>query len=257
MDTIINRKFAAFFFWKCCYAFALLGSVFPSIHAQAEATLYVGNIAPFSYPEGSVKKGVLYELLHEMAVRAGHSGTINIVPLKRELEMLRIDTNALGVLSRQVEREGMYSWHIKLMQEQIVLISRSDTGVDISSIKAAKKLRLGLLVGGPSDVAARRNGFEHIDATTSTESNLRKLAAGRIDAMAIFGGMVTVAGNMPDSAHMQLKEGAVLETVDIYLAGSKDFNAEEAKKWMAAFKTMQKDGTYARILGEYHFQPLK
>ncbi len=239
-------------FW---YAFALLISLLCSAYSRAETTLYVSNVAPFSYPEGHANRGVLYDLLHELASRVGHSGTINVVPLKRELEMMRTDANALGVMTRQPDRENLFSWHIKLMQDRIVLVSRSDTGVDISTLTSAKKLRIGVLFGGPSELAARRIGFEHLDATTSTESNLRKLAAGRIDAIAFFDGMVTVARNMPDSAKMSLKEGAVLENIDIYLVGSKDFNQEEAKKWEAAFRTMQKNGTYARILRLYHYQP--
>ncbi|GGC78074.1 substrate-binding periplasmic protein [Undibacterium terreum] len=258
MDSIINRKDDALRAWKCrLRASALIAGLLFPIFSQAETTLYVGNVAPFSYPAGQAQRGVLYDLLHELALRVGHSGTVNVVPLKRELEMLRTDNNSLGAISRLADREQLYSWHIKLMQDRIVLVSRADSGVDISTLDAARKLRIGVLFGGPSESAVRRNGFEHTDPTTSTESNVRKLAAGRVDAIAVLGGMVTVVGNMPDSAHMSLKEGAVLETVDLYLAGSKNFNPEEAKKWEMAFKSMQKDGTYARILGQYHYLPLK
>jgi len=224
--------------------------------ARAETALYVGNIAPYSYPPEHGERGVLFDLLHEMALRAGHSGRVQVVPLRRELEILRINTEALGVLTRVPDREAHYRWLMPLLREQTLVIARAGSRLDISTLDAARRLRVGVLLGGPAESAARRFGFTHIEATTSVANNVRKLAAGRLDALVVLRG-VAAAEAEAASDTAAWREGVVLESSEIYMAGNPGFAAGQAQLWQAAFKTMQRDGSYQRIVGHYHYAPVK
>lgn len=226
-----------------------------SAGAGAETAVYVGNIAPFSFPPEHGERGVLYDLMHEIALRAGHSGEVQVVPLRRELEILRLNPNALGVLARVPDREARYRWIVPLLREHALVITSAGSHADISTLDAARRLRVGVLLGGPSESAARRFGFTHIEATTSVANNARKLAVGRLDALVVLGGVAAVKDVAGKS--LRWREGVVLESTDIYLAGNPAFDAARAQAWQAAFKTMRQDGSYQRIVGHYHYAPIK
>ena len=223
--------------------------------ARAETALYVGNIAPYSYPPEHLERGVLFDLLHEMALRAGHSGAVQVVPLRREIEILRINNDALGVLARVPDREAHYRWIVPLLREHALVITSAGSHVDISTLDAARRLRVGVLLGGPAESAARRFGFTHIEATTSVANNARKLAVGRLDALVVLGGVAAVKDVAGKS--QRWRDGVVLETTAIYLTGNPGFDAARAQAWQAAFKTMRQDGSYQRIVGHYHYAPIR
>ncbi len=225
--------------------------------ALAETDVFVGNIAPYSYPPEHGERGVLFELMHELALRTGLSGEVQIVPLGRELEFLRNNPDALGVLARVPDREVHYRWVAPLLRERVLLVTRADSPVDISTLRAARGLRLGVLLGGPAESVARRSGFEHVEATTSVGNNVRKLAAGRLDALLVMGGVAAAEEALPAGQSLSWREGAVIEYTDIYVAGNPGFAPASVRKWQAALKAMQRDGSYQRILGRYHFAPAK
>lgn len=223
----------------------------------AETAVFVGNIAPYAYPPEHGARGVMFELMHEMALRTGHSGTVQVVPLAREVESLRLNSDALGVLTRLPEREAHYRWIAPLLRERMLLVTRAGSAADISTVDAARPLRVGVLLGGPAEASARRLGFQHIETTTSVASNIRKLAAGRLDALVVLGGIAAAEEAQPAGQALAWREGALLETVDIYLAGNPGFPAASAQAWQAALKAMRQDGSYQRILARYHYAPIK
>lgn len=230
---------------------ALLGAA-AAAPAHAETTLYVGNVAPYAYPEGAPQRGLMYELIHETALRAGHSGTVHVVPLRRQVEMLRTQPDALGSITRLPERETSYSWPVKLMQEPVTLVTRADKPLDISSAELARDLRVGVMLGGPAEAMARRAGFAHIQTTTNTGNNVAKLMVGRIDAIVVLGGLFATREAMSGVDARQLREGVVLGQVDVYLAGAPGMAPAEAQKWNDAFQALRRDGGYARIMQRYH-----
>lgn len=220
--------------------------------AHAETKLYVGNVAPYAYLEGAPQRGLVYELLHETALRVDHSGTVHVVPLRRQIEMLLHERDSLGSVTRLPERETQFSWAVKLMQEPIALVTLSRSAVDISSTEGARQLRVGVLLGGPAEAVARRAGYTQIQTTTDNRNNVNKLVAGRIDAIVVLGGLFATAEAMPVTDGPVLREGAVLERVDVYLAGPPGMPPAELKKWNEAFQALRRDGGYARIMQRYH-----
>lgn len=221
--------------WRFGWLAALL--VAGAVHA--EPTLYVGNVPPYAFPEGAPQRGLVYDLVRETALRAGHSGKVNVVPLRRQTALLL------------PEREALYSWNVRLLQEKVVLVTRADRAGEIAHLDAARRLRVGVVLGGPAESVARRLGFERIETTTTTQSNVNKLAVGRVDAIITLGGLFTAGAATQCAACAPLREGLVLEKVEVYLAGAPDIDPAIARKWRDAFDMLRHDGGYARILQRY------
>jgi polar amino acid transport system substrate-binding protein len=223
--------------------------------AQVDTPLYVGDVAPYWYRRENQTRGITYELLREASTRVGNIGRINGVPLKRQLEYVKGAPDALGAFAREPERESSYIWIAELLRDRVVLLARADSPIDISSVAAARNLRVGVMLGSPAELDARRLGFTHIETITSARSNAHKLALGRIDVwVAVLGAAQQTQADERD-ALPPLRIGVELEPIHFYLAGSKAFDAEQARKWKVTLDTMHRDGSYARILQKYHYVP--
>jgi len=224
-----------------------------SAFAHAEVQLYVDDVSPYFYRESGVEKGVFYEVLKDLSARLGHAGTISALPLARELEVVRRDPKAIGMVARMPDREESYTWLFKVLDEEIVLITTAESKLDISSSASAQQLRVGVLRGSPSESTARRLGYTNISPVAHSEENAGKLAIGRID---VWIAVWPVAQRAQKQAGLELgkiRRGAVLSSFAFYCAASREFDPTEAEKWRSAFNTMQVDGTYARILRNYDY----
>lgn len=236
---------------------AIASALLASAPAAAQSTLYVDNLAPFSYRENGVLKGVLYDMVRDLAARVGNQGEIQSVPPRRELVLVASSTDALGTMGRLPENEASYTWLCDLIDDRIVLVSSAASSVDIASVEAAKNLRVGVILGGPADGLLRRLGFGHVEPTATAENNARKLMLGRIDAVAAAWNVARYGQLLSGGDVRQLRAGAVLQPLSIYLAGPRSLPPRVAGQWRAACDAMRKDGSYARILRAYQIAPPK
>jgi polar amino acid transport system substrate-binding protein len=224
-----------------------------TVLAEPDATVYINSTAPFAYVENGVMKGVIFDLIREMQTRMGHKQEVSSVPFKRLTAKLSENASAFAVLPRDSEIEANYTWVVKLLDEKIMLVTRRDAPFDISSPHTARKLKAGVVLGSPADRAARRYGFESVEATGTAESNARKLAVGRIDIWIGASGVVTMGQRLIGKNVEDLRFGAMLEPLNIYLVCPLSCPKPTADRWRAVFSAMVRDGTYARILSRYHY----
>ncbi len=218
---------------------------------QAAPVVYVTNIPPFVYQADGAWRGVVHDLLSEAASRTGGNWPILPLPFKRAKVTMEGERQAFSTLWRQPEVENSYDWIYPLLAEQMMLVTRHDATFDISSVAAARDLTVGVVLGSPAETIARRLGFKRIAVAASAESNARKLSLGRIDAWIAFRsvieyGEVSIQGDMG-----KLRYGAMIEPVSLYLGCSRNCDQDAARRWRAAFESMKKDGSYARILHRY------
>ena len=219
----------------------------------AEVRLVVDDVGPFAFRDGGQVRGVSYELLRAMAARVGHSGSVALMPLARELELVKRERDVIGTLVRGKEREASYTWIVKLFDEQLVLVTMADAAVDASTLDKARQLRVGLIRGGPSDTFAASAGFLHVDPAASAENNANKLVAGRVDAWLTTWGVAAHAMQRIGMAPARLRHGDVVQRIPMYLAGARDMDRAEAERWRAALAAMKQDGSYQRILRAYNY----
>jgi len=72
--------------------------------------------------------------------------------------MVRRDPQAIGVFARMADREFSFTWLCPLLTEDVLLIADARSLADISSVEAAKGLRVGVLRASPSESSARALG---------------------------------------------------------------------------------------------------
>jgi polar amino acid transport system substrate-binding protein len=219
------------------------------------STIYVNGVAPFAYSEHGHYRGLLYDMLDALRVRAGSAQVIRPVPLRRAQAMLETEPGAIATLARFAEVEHRYRWLCKLADDQMVLVTRAGATHDISSLAAARHLRVGVLLGGPAESAARRAGLLHIETVSSAASNARKLANGRIDAWFTARSIALseqrgVGGRMED-----LRVGPGVQTVSQYLAAPLGMAEDTAQKWRTACNALHDNGTFERIVHQYDQRP--
>jgi len=219
--------------------------------ALDQVQLYINNAPPFSYLDEGRDAGLVYELLEQMAVRAGVRSSISSVPFKRIEVELKLRPNSLAAVWRQPEVELSYIWIVKLLEEPAMLVARSDTFGDISSIDAAKKLRVGVVLGSPAELIARRLGFQHIEIATTAISNARKLQQGRIDAWIAVPSVITAAQQKIGSNLHALRFGRPIENISMYLSCAAPCNNIAINRWKRAIVSMKKDGSFAQIVQKY------
>jgi len=215
--------------------------------------VYINNLAPFAYEDHGVMKGVIYDLVNEIARRAGAGASVNPLPFKRITAHLSDHPDALAVVWRQPENDSRYTWIVKLLDERMMLVARRDSQVDISSVAAARHLRAGVVLGSPADVIAHRLGFEHIEAVSTAESNALKLAAGHIDVWLAVPGVVDYGQRRIGADPSAVRYGAQIEPVSMYLACAQHCDKVEAARLRAIVDAMARDGSYAAILRRYNY----
>lgn len=234
---------------------ALLMAAAQPLRAQPPA-MYVYEVAPLFYRDKGVPRGVLYEMMLDLRSRTGHAGPVIPVPLRRELVLLNDTPGSVGTLGRSPLLENRYRWLCKLWEDRIVLVASEATDVGIATVDEARTLRLGVVMGSPSEELARALGFTRMEPAVSSAANAGKLARGRIDAWMVAQSIAEHEQRQLGPAALRLRLGAVLQTVNVYLAGGRGMDDASAAKWEKACAAMQKDGTQARILQQYGYRGL-
>ncbi|NGZ87064.1 substrate-binding periplasmic protein [Duganella aceris] len=219
--------------------------------AHGEPVVYVDGVDPMAYSENGKQQGLLFELLSEMAQRVHHAGPIAPMPLKRQRVLLRSRHDAIGTLWRFPEMEGQYIWWVKLFDSSFYMVAAGGSTVDISSVEAALDMRVGVILGSPAELFARRAGFRNIQTSVSAESNARKLALGRIDIWIATPRVLRAAQTRLGKVLAEPRVGGQIGKAGLYLVSSPEFDPREGEKWKAAFEAMQQDGSYARIVKKF------
>ncbi|CAN7708043.1 transporter substrate-binding domain-containing protein [Pseudoduganella sp. LjRoot289] len=232
---------------------ALLMATGQPLGAQPSA-MYVYEVAPLFYRDKGVPRGVLYEMMLDLRSRTGHAGPVIAVPLRRELVLLSGAPDSVGTLARSPLLENQYRWLCKLWEDRILLVASAATDVGIATVEEARALRLGVVMGSPSEELARALEFTRMEPAVSSAANAGKLARGRIDVWMVAQSIAEHEQRQLGSAALRLRLGAVLQPVHVYLAAGRRMDDASAARWEKACADMQKDGTHARILQQYGYR---
>lgn len=233
---------------------ALMLGAAPFAGAQ-ELRLLAAELPPYTYqvPSASVSetpgpgRGVIHDLVQEMARRVGHSGRIEYLPWYRAQDIAQTEPNVgLLALTRSPEREDRYRWLVEVMNDDLVLVG--SPGVDVSDLGRVKDRPVGVLQRSGAEALLRSLGFSRLAAQPEEWMNARLMKDRRIDAWVAPRAMVVhamreVRGNLD-----VLQFGQVVRVSRLYLAASKDLPDAQAQRWTEAWAAMQADGTARRIV---------
>lgn len=234
----------------CQLACLLPGLALPAL-ASSAPVLYVNDVAPFAYLADGKPTGLVVDVLEQLAARSGTPASIELLPFKRLSAQMHATPNAFGAVWRQPENEAAYTWITRLFAENMMLVARSDSKVDVSSPEAARQLRVGVLLGSPAEAIARRRGFTHIDTARTAAGTAQKLKMGRIDVWIAVPSVVAAGQAQIGEPRARVRYGAALEEVAMYLACAHACDEADIRRWKDAAQAMHRDGSYARILRKY------
>ena len=234
----------------------LLAAALPAASAD-ELRLLAAELPPYTYhqPPPTVSeigepRGVVYQVVREMARRIGHSGTIEFVGWTYAQELAKAGPN-IGILAltRSPEREPLYNWMVEVVTDDLVLVG--GTGVDVSTLDSVKDRPTGVLRTSGAEALLREHQFSRIEPASEEWVNAMKLRDRRIDAWLAPRLMVLFGWREIGGDATTLNIGQLVRRSPIYFAASRDVSPAEAERWRSAFAQIRADGTYDRILVEY------
>ncbi|HMC14283.1 MAG TPA: ABC transporter substrate-binding protein [Albitalea sp.] len=223
--------------------------------ARAELRLLAAELPPYTYqvPSASVSeqpgpgRGLLHDMVVEMARRVGHSGRIEYLPWYRAQEIAQTEPNTgILALTRSPEREDKYRWLVKLMSDDLVLVGAP--GVDVSDLSKVKDRPVGVLHRSGAEALVRSLGFAKVSPQPEEWMNAKRMKDRRIDAWLAPRSMVIHAVREERGNLDVLQFGQVVRVSDLYLAASKTLPDAEAAQWQAAYDAMRADGTLDAIV---------
>ncbi|WP_296002254.1 ABC transporter substrate-binding protein [Rugamonas sp.] len=245
---------------RLLFGAVLLAGVLGSALGHAgELIVYSTNIAPFFYSneenalsavrgEGA---GAVNELLNLAARETDVTLDIRALPFRRLTALLNTRPQTLAVMWRLPEVENTRVWLAKLLSEQLVVLLRSDSVLNPKDLTSLRNMHIGVVLGGPAEVAVRRLGLTDIETASTAESNARKLAIGRIDAWVAFRSVADVTQRQIGSSMKAVRVGAVLQNMDLYLTCGSIKDEREVSQWKSTFMRLRKEGLQQSLLQRY------
>ncbi|MBA5688963.1 substrate-binding periplasmic protein [Rugamonas apoptosis] len=228
----------------------------PGSAQVSEVRLLAGAVPYYCQAERDrPPSGLACDVLVEMAHRAGHSGKLEMYPLPRALVIAAATPDVLlAPVARIPAREATYDWQIPILEDELVAVTRQDSTADISSPDKLQQLSVGVVRYSASAITARERGWQHVEMVASEVINARKLRAGHIDVWISAWNAIRAAQQQAGLPLADLRRGAVLGRVQIYLVSSRSMPAARLALWKRAFESMRRDGTYQRILNKYRYE---
>jgi polar amino acid transport system substrate-binding protein len=242
----------------------LLCAVAASSLVQAQPLrLLAAELPPYTYqvPSASVSeqpgpgRGVIHDLVTEVARRVGHAGSIEYMPWFRAQEIAQSEPYVgILALTRSPEREDKYRWLLHLLTDDLVLVG--SPGVDVSDLARVRDRPVGVLQRSGAEALLKSLDFTRIAAQPEEWMNAKQMKDRMIDAwlaprLMVVHAVREVRGNLDT-----LQFGQVVRKSELWLAVSKDLPDSEAKKWEDAWAAMKSDGAIERIIRRNQYPPV-
>lgn len=149
-----------------------------------DITFVTEEYAPFSYSDSGTIKGVAVEQVHQIAVAAGLSYRIEIMPWARAVVLAeRRQDHCVFTTGHNRARDKRFRWVEPLLKDQMVMVRRKGSDVAITAPSDIHTLRVGAQRGDFAVEALQEHGFSNIDLAADISVSLGKLKSGRIDLM--------------------------------------------------------------------------
>lgn len=246
---------------RLCVLLCALGLV--SASQAAALRLLTGNYPPYEYLEDGQVKGLSVELLEEAFRRCHRDITIEILPWARALAEAQAGrADAVFSALKTPEREAALAFSREpLVTLNSSLFARRDKTIRYrGELSELSGYTIGILNGTSSgaafDGAVRSRLLSHVDSANDTETNIRKLLAGRIDLMASdrYVAIYYLRKNGQAGQEQLVELAPPLQRSLGYLAFSRKPQLAGVREEVdAALAAMKKDGTYQRIVERYAY----
>ncbi len=238
--------------------------------AKAEPLKWIGgSLPPFGWQEAGETKGYACDLIKAMSQKLGRSSGIDFYPWARAVKMAaEMPDYGIFPLARTSDREDDFLWLIPIIKVDFVFLATKDSpsardSESEAKVAALRSQRIGYLRGSPIVKNLQAKGFTRILEGTDYPELLRLLTSGAVDA--IYAGRPMIISSIEPSGfrRQDFQVLTALGDATLYIATSKSLPESEANLWRAAYQSLVKDGTVAKLQWKYdlskakEFRPVK
>jgi polar amino acid transport system substrate-binding protein len=232
------------------------------VQSQEQIRIAIGEWPPF-IGEALPHYGVVPQLLNEAFATQGVSVEYGFFPWKRAYtEVKQGRWQASAIWGRTPEREADCLFSAVVYRDEVVLFYRRDKPISWDGSLAGAEQLNGLRIGIPLGSAkmpvleeAERRGWVQYEASGDELINLRKLAAGRIDAVDIVKGSGShLLRQLSAKERAKLTTTQSYETWDYHLIFSR--RLPESERFQQLFdqglRELKDSGRYAQIWQQFN-----
>jgi polar amino acid transport system substrate-binding protein len=224
----------------------------PALPAAATPMqLFTEENPPFTITTLNEKPtGYGIEVVTHIQERLDSNHPIGIVSWARAYKTISENSNVVVfTMARTPEREKLFQWVGPVVENHWVLIGKKSAGLSVPDLAAAKKLEsIGVVRDYAWDKYLVNQGFTNIERTIDNLANVKKCHLERIQTYAssklTYRTEIIKAGLDPNDFEVLL----TFNTVQMFIAHSKDTDPTIVNRWQSAFDTLRKDGSLQKIL---------
>lgn len=242
---------------RVAWLLLLAAALTPASRAADRIPLCVGDFPPYNASQ-LPEQGPVIQLITEAFRRQRHTVQVEFMPWARIIKLGEQGQCAVVGMWRNEQRDRLFSYSRPLLRQELGFFARKPADANAGpDLRRLQDLTLGVERGSYLSPILREPGLR-LDLAAGLSSNLRKLAAGRVDLA--YGDRA--AGEYllsTDPALSRLIEWKPprLEFKDTYLAVAKQ--SPQGAAWLAAFEkgltSMQADGSYQALLKQAGLSP--
>ncbi|HEV2674868.1 MAG TPA: ABC transporter substrate-binding protein [Aliidongia sp.] len=167
-------------------AAVLCGALLTPASASAGTTVHflTEDSGRFSYVEDGEIKGILVDLVREVARRADIDATFDLLPWKRAYEgaLGNADTCVFATTMTE-ERRPLFKWVAPLVFNNWALLGLKSRHIRLTRLDEARPYVIGVYQGDARETFLRQRGFS-LAPVSRNEFNISGLESGRIDLWA-------------------------------------------------------------------------
>ena len=219
---------------------------------------------PYEYMEGDKVEGIVVRLLREAFGRLGHDLEIEVLPWKRALLMARQGSvDGIFTVYKTEERLKFLDYSETVVMPQVVSIwalRGSDIPYD-GTMASLSEVSIGVVhgvsYGEKADTAIEDGTLEKLDYAPNSSHNIKKLLAGRTDAV--------IMNRYGAIYHLRLQDGfdkveelrPEVSAVPSYVGFSKARNLTGLRdRFDEVMQAMIESGDYKKIVDNYYLEAL-
>ena len=252
--------------WAAC--FCLTSCIAPTAHAAERVVLYGDeSYRPYSFVEDGEFKGIYVDVLTRAAERMKPEYVIDLLPAPWKRGLLYVERGSgFGLFPPGLKKERGYiqQYSVPLYRETVVVFCTDK--VMRSNPQQFPADFAGLVMGINNGfllsdrlMQAAQSGIVKLEEAKDNDSNLKKLALGRIDCYVSDRGAALYSAKLlrgsESGFNLELHEAAVLSTEDTFIGYSAKANPpyklDFINKMDAVLTEMKSSGEVDAIIAGY------
>ncbi len=228
----------------------------PAIAIAAEPLTFVTEEnPPFNYTADGKPAGLSTEIILEMARRAGVALQIRSLPWSEAYAQgqTRSET-CIYSMSRVPNRERLFAWVGQIGANKWAVFGKSDFSKPVKSVADVRPFKVGGVAADSKVEFLRSNAVTNIKEVARDELNPPRLFLERTDPDYIDLWVTGIHAAVDIAAKAKagpVKLVYVIREEPLWLACSPRTASDTVKQLTAALESMQKDGSYQRIVSSY------